>query len=73
VTREPWWKWEWDTQSWSLDHHDTAYRCDRFTRWRRGWVTLYKFESDYPDSVCVEWRLYLPFNLSVGIEYDRRM
>lgn len=66
--RTPWWKWEWDTferKSGAVVQYTTV------KRWRRGWVTLYRFETCYPNSTCVEWRLFLPFNLNVGIEYDR--
>lgn len=66
--RTAWWKWEWDSTEKGAS---TTITFDYLKRWRRGWVTLYKFETAFTDSVCVEWRLFLPFNVNVGIEYDR--
>jgi len=70
--REPWWKWDWDVteaQGQLEKYHGLV------KRWRRGWVTLYKFVSRLGNdgTETVEWRLYFPFNVSVGFEYDRRV
>lgn len=57
-----WYTWRWDTFS-------QAYPFISFvsiTRWRRGWMTLYKLVNV---DQSVEWRLYLPFNISLGIQY----
>jgi hypothetical protein len=62
---KPWWAWDWD-------RHDAskamlAVPLERVTRWRRGWVTLYRLTS----VDTVEWRLFLPFNFNVGIQRSR--
>jgi hypothetical protein len=56
---EPWWYWRWDRDE--VSKVKVSY--EKITRWRRGWVTLYKFEADKE----IEWKLYLPFNISIGI------
>lgn len=55
-----WWTWHWDNIS--MDDTPIPYRS--ITRWRRGWITLYKMDNDH----SVEWRLYFPFNISIGIQ-----
>ena len=67
--RAAWWKWEWDD---GFMHGGGRVTFDSITRFRRGWVTIYKFVTYYGDEETIEWRLYLPFNISVGIEYDRK-
>ena len=57
-----WWKWDWDRMS-AFGPRVTV-RYHGITRWRRGWVTLYKFVAL---DGSVEWRLYLPFNVSLGM------
>lgn len=57
---ERWWTWYWDRRT----YHDVEVNYTSITRWRRGWVSLYRFVG----YGVVEWRLYLPFNISVGIE-----
>lgn len=61
---EPWWAWHWDRGD--FEHVPVTY--DRVTRWRRGsFVTLYRLVGVR----STEWRLYLPFNASVGIQLDK--
>lgn len=62
-----WYVWEWDSHE--MGSGDVTF--DYVKRWRRGWVTLYKFVTDYERDEQVEWRLFLPFNFNVGIEYSR--
>lgn len=60
MSHRPWWTWEWDARR--LENPRVPYVS--IDRWRRGWVTLYRFQGiDH-----VEWRLYLPFNVSVGVQ-----
>jgi hypothetical protein len=61
-----WWTWEWDRMK--CPGGKVTY--NHITRWRRGWVTLYKLVTHYENKDNVVWRLFLPFNLNVGIEYD---
>lgn len=56
--KSSWWRWDWDTDI----RGGVTLEYDRVTRWRRGWVTLYRME----DLHGVRWALYLPFNLFVG-------
>lgn len=61
---EPWWTWHWDR----VEVLDASVSYSRVIRWRRGsFVTLYRLEG----SRSTEWRLYLPFNASVGIQLDK--
>lgn len=61
---EPWWAWHWD----ETEVFNAPITYDRIVRWRRGsFATLYRFDG--PRST--EWRLYLPFNASVGIHVDK--
>jgi hypothetical protein len=62
MAEERWWAWYWD-------HHTTAGAVDSVTleykqldRWRRGWVTLYRYRS----KLSTVWDLYLPGNFKVG-------
>lgn len=68
--RAKWWKWEWDTTEVG---ESMSVTFDYLVRFRRGWVTLYKFVTYRGDEETVEWRLFLPFNVNVGIEYDRKL
>lgn len=58
-----WWHWDWDYQhlSGELMAHYSA-----ITRWRRGWFTLYKMVC--ASGYGTEWRLYMPFNFSIGVQ-----
>ena len=67
MKRTAWWKWEWD----SHEMGGGLITIDYLKRWRRGWITLYKVVTFIGDEETIEWRLYLPFNLYVGFEYDR--
>lgn len=67
--RVAWWKWEWDSHE---VKRPSSITIDHVKRWRRGWVTLYKFVTYYGDEETVEWRLFLPFNFNIGVEYDRK-
>lgn len=66
---EKWWTWNWDhTQAVG----DLVVKYSSLDRWRRGWVTLYKFVSSFSDGhVQTEWRLYLPFNVSVSVQFNK--
>lgn len=65
---EKWWTWKWDhTQAVG----DLVIRYSTIDRWRRGWVTLYKFVFVHEDGVQTEWRLYLPFNASVSVQFNK--
>jgi hypothetical protein len=68
---EKWWTWRWDhTQAVG----DLVVKYSALDRWRRGWVTLYKFVSTFNDGhVQTEWRLYLPFNVSVSVQFNKEM
>ena len=57
-----WWKWEWDRAEGS-----GTIQYDSVIRWRRGWVTLYRFES----RLSTSWELYLPFNFFVGKTFNK--
>ncbi len=59
---EPWYAWNWD---YSNHQGDLKFSYSRIVRWRRGWVTLYKLIDTEGH---VAWRLYLPFNICVGIQ-----
>ena len=61
MSHDPWWKWDWD----SHEAHNFDLSYVSLKRWRRGWITLYRFEGQGHD---VEWRLYLPFNISIGVQ-----
>jgi hypothetical protein len=63
-----WWAWEWNTHS----HGKGSISFDYLVRWRRGWFSLYKIVTEYDHEVVTEWRLYLPFNINVGIEVRRK-
>ena len=60
---DSWHTWRWDRR----ELHYKAINYKKIIRWRRGWITLYKLES-LDDDPIIEWRLYLPFNISVGIQ-----
>lgn len=66
---EKWWTWEWDRSS---AKGNLFLRYQELVRWRRGWVTLYKFVSQHDDGVQTEWRLYLPFNFSVSMQFFKK-
>lgn len=55
-----WWSWNWD----HVKTRELSVPYLSITRWRRGWVTLYRLES----ATSVEWRLYFPFNISIGFQ-----
>lgn len=56
-----WWTWDWDR---THTTGDASIRYHAVTRWRRGWVTLYRLAGEG----YVDWQLWLPFNVSVGIQ-----
>jgi len=61
-----WWTWEWDRVG---VEGDLVLTYTQIIRWRRGWVTLYKFVFEHEEDVQTEWRLYLPFNVSVSVQF----
>jgi hypothetical protein len=61
--REFWWVWEWDHQS----VKDCRLDFTSVSRWRRGWVTLYKLTTE-GDS---QWWVYLPFNIGFGFSFPK--
>lgn len=60
---EKWWHWHWDRLS---RNHTSSIPYQNIVRWRRGWITLYKFVGDH----ATEWRLYFPFNICIGISLN---
>lgn len=58
-----WWKWQWDRVE--AKNVDITFTC--ITRWRRGWITIYKLE----DIETTEWTLWFPFNIIIGIQLNR--
>ncbi len=65
---EKWWTWNWDVAE---AVGDLVVKYNALTRWRRGWVTLYKFVTVHEDGVLTEWRLFLPFNVSLSVQYNK--
>jgi hypothetical protein len=60
---EPWWRWRWDTRQVA----DVSMPLRSIVRWRRGWLTVYRFETDSG----VQWWLYGPFHLALGFAYEK--
>lgn len=60
--KDSWWTWRWD----QTDAVNIDLKYLQVIRWRRGWITIYKFVASH----SIEWRVYFPFNLNVGISYD---
>ncbi len=60
--KEHWTTWHWDRVE---TPYPIAIPYASIIRWRRGWITLYKHTAT---DHSVEWRLHLPFNISIGIQ-----
>ena len=56
------WTWEWDKKEAFLNVHV------RWTRWRRGPVTLYRQEFDLGQARSVHWFLYAVDNFGLGLQ-----
>lgn len=65
---EHWSKWHWD---YIHMPEEMTLKYSSVKRWRRGWVTLYKLTSQEGEETVIDWRLYLPFNVNVGIQVIR--
>lgn len=68
MSEDKWWRWRWDRTSAS---GNLAVKYNALTRWRRGWLTLYKFVTNHEGHVQTEWRLYFPFNISVSVQFNK--
>lgn len=64
ICKRKWYHWNWDYQE-MMEPSMLPYLSIK--RWRKGLITFYRIEA--PNSY--EWRLYLPFNISIGIAIDK--
>lgn len=65
---EEWWHWNWDR----MEATNVRMPFSLIVRWRRGWVTLYKMVQRLPGMTTTEWKLWLPFNIWIGIQLTKK-
>lgn len=75
IKKTKWWKWDWDKMNAKFtaigEEGSNISICDEITRWRRGWITLYRTVTTKSNGeITTRWTLFFPFNISLGISLE---